>query len=636
MDNRRLFLAAFLSLILVLVWGRFVQRPPVRPQSPATETPATETPDAASEPVRVPGTVPGTAAGDGRSGEAGAGEAKHLRGGVGADGAGRGVNREEEGGLAPEAASPAGPDVVAEVEEAVTVDTDRFRAEFSNRGATLHSFRLKRELDHAGEPLELVRARGSVDAYPFAVLDQAGSEVFGDALFVVSRSEAKDGATELRFSFRHGGRGAHKRFILHTTGVVEVDLEVEGAEGWQVLVGPGIRDLGADEMGNRFRQPKAGYLGSEDLETLAPKKQSEDVFLPVDGLRWATLEDNYFLQAVMPQEGLSGITIHPLRQRAEFDAQSRRFVSLAEAEGGEKDAFAPVQELLLHSAGAQARFVSFLGAKRYQELTTLPYGLEQTVRWGFFGVLARPLYYGLRWIHGRLPNYGWAIVLMTIVIKLVFFPLTHKGQKSMARMQELSPKIQAIRSRYRPKLKDKHGRPNREAQQQMNEELLGLYRKEGANPAGGCVPMVIQIPVFFAFFRLLQSAVELRNAPWIGWVHDLSSPDPWFVLPVMMLATSMLLQRLTPAPPDPMQRRIIQFMPIMFSVLAVTFPAGLVLYWTTNNLLTMAQQWYYHRSRKQEAGSSASRREGGRAGGGKVVGARGGRAGSRHNQQEKR
>jgi len=148
--------------------------------------------------------------------------------------------------------------------------------------------------------------------------------------------------------------------------------------------------------------------------------------------------------------------------------------------------------------------------------------------------------------------------------------------------------------------------------------------------------MVIQIPVFFAFFRLLQSAVELRNAPWIGWVHDLSSPDPWFVLPVMMLATSMLLQRLTPAPPDPMQRRIIQFMPIMFSVLAVTFPAGLVLYWTTNNLLTMAQQWYYHRSRKQEAGSSASRREGGRAGGGKVVGARGGRAGSRHNQQEKR
>jgi YidC/Oxa1 family membrane protein insertase len=196
-------------------------------------------------------------------------------------------------------------------------------------------------------------------------------------------------------------------------------------------------------------------------------------------------------------------------------------------------------------------------------------------------------------------NYGWAIVLLTFGIKLVFFPLTWKSQESMTKMQELNPKVQAIRARFKSKLKDKQGRPNLEAQRQMNEEVMTLYRTAGVNPVSGCFPMLLQIPVFFALYRLLATAVELRNAPWIGWIQDLSAPDPIWILPILMGATSLGMQKMMPATGDPMQRRIMQMMPIMFTVFAFAFPSGLVLYWITNNLLTMVQQALLLKVRKQ-------------------------------------
>lgn len=587
MDNRRLFLAAFLSLVLVIIWGRFVQKPPVRPPADAEFTeaaPSAAGPDAS------------------RSDEAGA---------TGAAGESQtpAVASERPAAATPaDGESPEGAEIVepemflaSDVEEEVVIGTERYRAVFTNRGAQLRSFALLKELDEAGNPLELVRSRGEGDAYPFAIVDPEGVPLFGDALFVVERQSGANGTVELTFSYRDGTRGAHERIVLDPNGLIDVEVEVRGLESWRVLLGPGIRDLDAEQMKNRLRQPTAAYFTNDDVETVSPSRQREVERLATAGLRWASLEDNYFLSAAVPESGFVGIEIRPVRQRQAESRDGRRFVSVLEADELQTEELAEVQALLLVPGGDTASYVGFFGAKRYQELSELPYGLENSVRWGFFGFLARPLYYGLRWIHERIPNYGWAIVIMTIIIKLVFFPLTHKGQKSMARMQELSPKIQQVRNRFKPKLKDKHGRPNREAQQAMNEELLALYRKEGVNPAGGCVPMLIQIPVFFAFFRLLQSAVELRNAPWIGWVHDLAAPDPWYLLPVMMLVTSLLLQRLTPAPPDPMQRRIIQMMPIIFSAVSVTFPAGLVLYWTTNNVLTMGQQWFYLHSRKKDA-----------------------------------
>ena len=192
---------------------------------------------------------------------------------------------------------------------------------------------------------------------------------------------------------------------------------------------------------------------------------------------------------------------------------------------------------------------------------------------GFFGFFSKILLVGLQWIHGNIVgNYGWAIILMTVVIRIILFPLTHKSFVSMQKMQELNPKIQAIRQKYRSKLKDKQGRPNAEAQRKMNEEVMGLYKKEGVNPAGGCLPMLLQLPVLFAFYRLLSAAVELRHAPWMGWIQDLSAPDPFYILPLVMGASQFIQQKMTPSTADPMQRRIFMLMPVFFTVLFLGFP----------------------------------------------------------------
>jgi len=297
--------------------------------------------------------------------------------------------------------------------------------------------------------------------------------------------------------------------------------------------------------------------------------------------------------------------VNPVYERPNADPDQQRFLPMS-AKDSEPN-LVPELELLLVPSGDELQLATYLGAKKYSRLTALPYGLEETVRWGFFGFLGRPLYRGLQWIYDHVvANYGWAIVLMTFLIKLVFFPLTHKSQESMGKMQELNPKIQAIRNKYRSKMKDRQGRPNLEAQRQMNEEVMAVYRSAGVNPAAGCLPLVLQIPVFFAFYKLLAVAVELRNAPWIFWVRDLSVPDPYWILPILMGVTGILLQRMTPAPPDPMQKRLMQLMPIMFAFFAFAFPTGLVLYWLTNNLLTMVQQSYYLRRKKAAARDEAA------------------------------
>jgi YidC/Oxa1 family membrane protein insertase len=184
----------------------------------------------------------------------------------------------------------------------------------------------------------------------------------------------------------------------------------------------------------------------------------------------------------------------------------------------------------------------------------------------------------------------------------------------MRRMQELNPKVQAIREKWRPKLKDRQGKPNVEAQRKMQEEMTGLFRSEGVNPAGGCVPMLLQIPVFFAFYNVLSTAVELRHAPWFLWIADLSVKDPYYVLPLVMGATQFVQQRMTPQAGDPMQRRIFQMMPIVFTFLFLGFPSGLVLYWLVNNVLTIAQQGIYNHLKAREAAAGGSPAKSGKPG----------------------
>jgi YidC/Oxa1 family membrane protein insertase len=230
----------------------------------------------------------------------------------------------------------------------------------------------------------------------------------------------------------------------------------------------------------------------------------------------------------------------------------------------------------------------FAGPKEQSRLDAVAAGLELTVDYGWLTIISKPLFIALSWIHGVVGNWGWSIILLTLGIKLVFYKLSETSYRSMARMRKLQPEMQKLRERYS------------EDRQQMNQELMQLYKKEKVNPLGGCLPILIQIPVFIALYWVLLESVELRQAPWILWIQDLSVRDPFYVLPLLMGASMFLQQKLNPAPMDPIQQKIMMGLPFVFTIFFMFFPAGLVLYWVTNNSLSILQQWFI--TRQIEAG----------------------------------
>ena len=232
-----------------------------------------------------------------------------------------------------------------------------------------------------------------------------------------------------------------------------------------------------------------------------------------------------------------------------------------------------------------ARF--YVGPKDQYKLEELAEYLDLTVDYGFLWMLAKPIFFAMQWIHNIVGNWGWSIILLTLGIKLVLYPLSATSLKSMAKMRNLQPEM--------ARLKELYG----DDRQKMSQELMGLYKKEKVNPAGGCFPMLLQMPVFLSLYWVLLESVEIRHAPWIMWIQDLSAKDPYFILPLVMGASMLLMQRMQPMPTDPMQARVMQIMPIAFTFFFMIFPAGLVLYWTVNNLLSMAQQWVVSRQLAQ-------------------------------------
>jgi YidC/Oxa1 family membrane protein insertase len=239
----------------------------------------------------------------------------------------------------------------------------------------------------------------------------------------------------------------------------------------------------------------------------------------------------------------------------------------------------------------------YAGPQEQETLKSLANGLDLVVDYGIFTVIAAPLFWLLKWLHSLIGNWGWAIVAMTIIIKSAFYPLNHASARSMAKMKLIAPKMKALQEQY---ANDK---------QQLQVKMMELYKTEKINPLGGCLPIVVQIPVFIALYWVLLGAVELRHAPWFGWIHDLSAPDPYFVLPVVYAVTAYLQVRLSPTPiQDPVQAKVMQIMPIAFSVLFLFFPAGLVLYWLINNAIQIFQQWHMNRLLTREAAEAAAKR----------------------------
>lgn len=575
MDNRRLFLAALLSLAVLLGWQYLF--PPVEPAAPAK---------------------PVVASANGNQGSLASAAKPQL--------------------AAPleVVSAPVGgarlPEVRGEAESEVTVETGELVARFSNRGGVLVSLRLRSDLEGIPNGIELVQRRSS-GPYPFALVDGTGVPLAVNGELFLSERVADGGEPGVTFRFRGASGDVEKRFRFRKDGLLGVEVHAKEPAGWGVLFGPGLRDLTAKELGSRFERRAGGWRAGEEMVSLAPADAKEAKSVAGVGLKWVALEDTYFLSAAMPAQAIAGAVLEPvLLKPAESDGVWDAVPLPAEL-SKEQEKWPRDLRLRLTAQGESLSLVTYWGAKQFDHLAAMPYGLEETVRWGMWGFLARPLLYGLQWIHGHLvANYGWSIVLMTTLLKIVLLPLTISAFSSMQKMQRLNPKIQAIRDRARPKLRDAKGRPNAEAQRQMNEEIMALYKSEGVNPAGGCLPMLLQIPVFFAFYNLLSTAVELWHAPWVGWIRDLTAPDPYYVLPILMGVTQVFQQRLTPTSADPFQRRMMQAFPIVFTIFSLGFASGLVLYWLVNNILTIAQQLIYNVLRPAEAVASAKVRGGGK------------------------
>ena len=573
MDNRRLLMATMLSAAILILWTFAFPPAPPEVQNAATTSPAA----AGAAPEGAPAGTPGAQLSAENPAATGSGAS-----GIGTSGGS--TSSPEAGATSTTRGLSFGDGVLAASEEkTVVLENDRVRIEIRNRGAQIVSAKLKTHFNAKKEPLELVRSRGN-DPYPLAILGEGGrSKALNDELFVAE--EKSEGNLKVA-TFRHQSEKgvAEKVFRLDPEGFVDVEIRTAGLGQWGLLLGPGVEDV-MDTSSTAVHS--IGIRRGEEDEVINAKDSYEPVKVDIGSANWLSLEDNFFFAAFVPEEGFSTATLRPVWVRPAIEPGQPRFLA---AETKEKDL---VHEMLViaESNGDAAKAKLYFGAKQYSDLKTLPYDLEHTIRWGWLFFLAKPLYLVLEWVHDNVvPNYGWAIVIVTFLIKLAFFPLTWKSSKAMTKMQELNPKMQAIRARYRPKLKDKQGKPNFEAQKQMNDEVMGLYRQAGVNPASGCLPILLQMPVFFAFYKLLTLAVELRQAPWILWIQDLSIHDPYYVLPLLMGVTSVLLQRMSPAPPDPMQAKLLQIMPIVFTIFAFAFPSGLVIYWLTNNLLTMVQQ----------------------------------------------
>ena len=291
---------------------------------------------------------------------------------------------------------------------------------------------------------------------------------------------------------------------------------------------------------------------------------------------WLAMVQHYFVSALVPKAGVS------------------REYYMRKVEGQnlyQTGVIVPVGEIAPGAAGGSS-VTLFAGPQEQAALKKLAPGLDLVVDYGWLTVIAAPIFWALEAIYKLVGNWGWAIVVLTIIIKAIFYPLSAASYKSMAKMKVLTPRLMQLKERFG------------DDKQRLNQEMMKLYQTEKVNPLGGCLPILVQIPVFIALYWVLLGAVEMRDAPWILWIHDLASPDPFYILPVIMIVSMVIQTKLNPTPPDPIQAKVMMAMPFVFGIMFLWFPAGLVLYWVVNNILSIAQQWYI--TRMIDAGGKAA------------------------------
>ncbi len=546
--ERRVLLAIFLCF-LVLYGYQALFVPPVDPQAPADQAAATSQQAGASE----PGTADSAASGATPSSSV------------------AGASTEKP------AAAEAAPILADTDEREIRVENDSVIAVFTNRGGRLKSWRIKQHRDSNGEPVELVaNDLATTHPLPFSLTlpDANASRSINEGLYVVSGAPtaAIVAPTDVAFEYQSGaGVRVRKTFHMDPTGYV-LGFQAHVAEGGRELTptiewGPA---LGTEPATGAYAvKPRGLLLVDGEAERLeADDVTAQPVYEGTYG--FAGVEDNYFMAAAL-DPGAVKVTYRP--------------VTIPPAAGTENPE-RPLMAFSIQPAQAAVAQRFFLGPKDFDVLQALNPQYVRAIDFGIFTIIVVPLLRSLKWINGFVGNYGWSIIILTVIINALMFPLRHKSVVSMRRMQEIQPEAKAIQERY-AKLK-----ATDPAKQKMNQELMALYRERGANPAAGCLPILLTMPVLVAFYALLVTAIELRGAPFMGWIHDLSRQDPYYVIPIMMGLTQVWQQRITPQTGvDPAQQKLMMFMPVMMMAFFLWAPAGVVLYWFVSNAWGIGQQY---------------------------------------------
>ena len=469
----------------------------------------------------------------------------------------------------------------------IAVETPLYSVAINENGAVFQSYILKEykeSIDPDAAYKELIAPPASHDMLGVSL---AGKSVPGLENAIFSAQEAPDRLSvvdtekELVFTW-HSDDGVvvEKRYRFQPESyLIQLDIDIKNGSDRMIVdrVVLGINaDLAAEKGGYSFEGPCA--LIDEKLEQIKTKKIKDKSEYP-GNIKWLAIVDRYFMKSLIPLDDTNGVMKLSLDSNGVLGS---RFVG---------------QENTIHP-GTQKRFTYevFFGPKSTQVLKDVGHDLGKAIHFGMFDIIAKPLLWFMNFIYSKIPNYGIAIIVLTILTKILLWPLGSKSYKSMSEMKRLQPLMAEIREKHKDDKK------------MMNQEIMSLYRTYKINPMGGCLPMILQIPVFFALYRMLYQAIELRHAPFFLWINDLSAPDRLFhfsfsipfmqppygipVLTVIMGATMLLQQKMSPPPGDPTQAKMMMLMPIVFTVIFINFSSGLVLYWLTNNILSIAQQTY--------------------------------------------
>ena len=457
------------------------------------------------------------------------------------------------------------------------IDNERFMARLTNRGAQLVSFKLKKHRDKNGEFVELVKARDPRRAdFLFAIQTSSAdtTDVVNRSLYVVNETHDEKKTT---VEYRLGTPEAinvTKTFTFTDEYQFGFAVAMTGRRiPFRVVIGPGIRTTTPEEAENRYLATGNGIVQvGGKYKSFNRDDTGFRVFEQPD---YIGIADNYFLAVLKPERGGDGI----LRMVEEpFESKQQRSVR--------EELFAGV-----NAADGIVSGTAYFGPKEADLVDR--YGLSATLQFGVFGFIARFLLVALVWVFQLTKNWGWAIIVLTIIIKILLYPLQHKSIVSMKKMQKVQPKMNAIKEKY------KRAKTDPEQRQKMNTEMMKLYQVEGINPMAGCLPILLQLPILWAFYSLLANSIELRGADFLGWITDLSAKDPYYITPILMTITMFIQQWMTPMSGDPAQRKIFLAMPFIFGWIFKEFPSGLVLYWLVQNVLTILQQWIMNRYWKE-------------------------------------